>query len=210
MSVTSTLETITEESLSHSTLVRNLKMSAVLQSLCSPLCVSWFMKGRKGLLVVLGYLGNRVGSMNSAQYQDQVLDGVLKDFYSQVSKEESRIEFQQDGMASHHSKSTMQWFCRNQILLFYHLSCSPDLSPIEPVWLELKMHLQALPHLPPTVAQLIQAVKDIWDELPISDIDKHIDNMDRRVKAVFQAKGGHTLFSLYYVYMDCRCINIEL
>ena len=49
-------------------------------------------------------------------------------------------------------------------------------------------------HLPTPVPQLIQAVKDIWEELPISDIDKHIDTMDRRVKAVFMAKGGHTPF----------------
>ena len=38
--------------------------------------------------------------MISAQYQQQVLDGALKDLYNQVSKEESRVEFQQDGAAS--------------------------------------------------------------------------------------------------------------
>ena len=152
------------------------------------------MKGRKGPLVVLEYPGGRGGGMNSARYQEQVLDGVLKDFYHQVSKEESGIEFQQDGAASHRSKSTMKWFHQNQIPLFYHPSCSPDLSPIEPVWLELKKRLRALPYLPTTVPQLIQVVKDIWDKLPISDIDKHIDTMDKRVKAVFAAKGGHTPF----------------
>ena len=110
--------------------------------------------------------------MNSARYQQQVLDGALKDFYHQVSKEESRAEFQQDGAASHRSKSTMMWFHQNQIPLFYHPSRSPDLSPIEPVWLELKKRLRALTRLPTTVPQLIQAVKDIWEELPISDIDK--------------------------------------
>ena len=66
-----------------------------------------------------------------------------------------------------------------KVLLFYHPSRSPDLSPIEPVWLELKKRLRALTRLPTTVPQLIQAVKDIWEELPISDIDKHIDTMDR-------------------------------
>jgi hypothetical protein len=129
------------------------------------------MKGRKGPLVVLEYPGGQGGGMNSARYQEQVLEGALKDFYHQVSKEESGIEFQQDGAASHRSKSTMKWFHQNQISLFNHPPRSPDLSPIEPVWLELKKCLQALPYLPTTVPQLIQAVKDIWDELPISDID---------------------------------------
>ena len=96
------------------------------------------MKSRKGLFIVLEYPGEVGGGMNSARYQQQVLDGDLKDFYHQVSKEESRVEFQQDGATSHHSRSRMMWFHQNQIPLFYHPSRSPDLSPIEPVWLELK------------------------------------------------------------------------
>ena len=151
----------------------------------SSVCVMvWacIMKGRKGPLIVLEYPGGQGGGMNSVWYQQQVLDGALKDFYHQVSKEESRVEFQQDGAASHHSKSMKMWFHQNQIPLFYHPSCSPDLSPIEPVWLELKKHLQALLCLPTTVPQLIQAVKDIWEELPISDIDKHIHQ--EKVKSI--------------------------
>ena len=77
------------------------------------------MKGRKGPLIVLEYPGGLWGRMNSAWYQQQVLDGALKDFYHQVSKEESRVEFQQDGVASHCSKSTMMWFHQNQIPLYY-------------------------------------------------------------------------------------------
>ena len=164
------------------------------QSLVRVMVWACIMKGRKGPLIVLEYPGGRGGGMNSAWYQQQVLDGALKDFYHQVSKEESRVEFQQDGAASNRCKSTMMWFHQNQIPLFYHPSRSPDLSPIEPVWLELKKRLRALMRLPTTVPQLIQAVKDIWEELQISDIDKHIDTMDRQVKAVFMAKGGHTPF----------------
>ena len=52
----------------------------------------------------------------------------------------------------------------------------------------------ALPHLPTTVPQLIETVKSIWEELPISDIDKHVDTMNERVKAVLEAKGSHTKF----------------
>ena len=129
------------------------------------------------------------GGMNSMRYQEQVPDGVLNEFYCQVSE-----EFQQDGAASHRSKSTMKWFRRNGIPLFSHPACSPDLSPIESVWLELKKRLRALPHLPTTVPQLIETVKSIWEELPISDIDKHVDTMNERVKAVLEAKGSHTKF----------------
>ena len=103
------------------------------------------MKGRKGPLVVLEYPGGRGGGMNSMRYQEQVLDGVLKEFYCQVSEKESGVEFQQDGAASHRSKSTMKWFHRNGIPLFLHPAHSPDLSPIESVWLELKKCLVLFP-----------------------------------------------------------------
>ena len=51
------------------------------------------MKGRKGPLVVLEYPGGWGGGMNSIHYQEQVLDGVLKECYWQVSKKEPGVEF---------------------------------------------------------------------------------------------------------------------
>ena len=54
------------------------------------------MKGRKGPLIVLEYLGGRGGGMNSARYKDQVLEGVLASFYAEVAQEIGKVYFQQD------------------------------------------------------------------------------------------------------------------
>ena len=86
------------------------------------------------------------------------------------------------------------WFSTAGILLLYHPPSSPDLNPIEPVWHELKKVLHALPHPPTSVDELCHAVRDAWDSLPISDIDKHIDTMQERVQDILAAKGGHTQF----------------
>ena len=51
------------------------------------------MRGRKGLSVVLEYCGGQDGGMNLMCYQEQVLDGVLKEFHCQVSKKETGVEF---------------------------------------------------------------------------------------------------------------------
>jgi hypothetical protein len=93
------------------------------------------LKGRKGPLIVLEYPGGKGGGMNSKRYQDQVLEGTLKGFYAQMKEERGPIIFQQDGAPSHTSKSTKQWFSRNHIPLLFHPASSPDLNPIEPVWL---------------------------------------------------------------------------
>jgi hypothetical protein len=67
-------------------------------------------QGRKGLLIVLGYLGGRGGGMNLKWYEEQVLNGVLLDFVKEVEAEMEEVMFQQDGASSHHSKSTQKWF----------------------------------------------------------------------------------------------------
>ena len=68
------------------------------------------MKGRKGPLIVLAYPGGKGGRMNSAQYKDQVLEGVLASFHAEVTGERGKVYFQQDGAASHCGKLMQKWF----------------------------------------------------------------------------------------------------
>jgi transposase len=152
------------------------------------------IEGEKGPLVVLEYPGGKGGGMNSARYQNQVLDPVLTPFYTRMKAQKGNISFQQDGAASHRSKSTLQWLARNKIPLFGHPASSPDLNPIEPAWLDLKNILRHLTHPPNTVEQLQAAVLAAWEQLPIDSVNRHIEKMGDRVNAVLAVKGGHTSF----------------
>lgn len=178
-----------DEELDEDCLVPTFKQSPVRVMVWA--CI---LKGRKGPLIVLEYPGGKGGGMNSARYQEQVLEGVLAAFHAEVARELGRVYFQQDGAASHRSKSTQNWFSRSGIPLLYHPASSPDLNPIESVWHELKKTLRALPHPPTTVNLLCEAVKAAWDSLPITDVDKYIDTMPQRVHAILVARGGHTRF----------------
>jgi transposase len=78
----------------------------------SPVCVMvWacIMKGRKGPLVVLEYPGGKGGGMNTRRYCEQVLEGVLLDFYAEMSQTRGSVRFQQDNASCHTSKSTKKW-----------------------------------------------------------------------------------------------------
>ena len=46
--------------------------------------------------------------MTAKQYQDQVLNGSLHDFYQEMSEECGIVVFQEDGAPSHHTKSTCE------------------------------------------------------------------------------------------------------
>ena len=84
---------------------------------------------------------------------------------------------------------TKKWPADHGIDLFPHPPNSPDLNPIEPLWHDLKTIICAAPYLPTTIPKLIKAIRDAWEKLPISDIDKHIKTMPDRVQAVLAAKG---------------------
>jgi len=152
------------------------------------------MEGRKGPLVVLEYPGGKGGGMNTKRYREQVLDAALKPFYNKMTKARGRIHFQQDNASSHTSKLTKKWFEDNRIPLFYHPANSPDLSPIEPVWNELKKIIRNLEHRPTSTDELIAAIHAAWEELSIENVDKHIHSMPDRVEAILKARGGHTRF----------------
>lgn len=154
-------------------------------------CIS---RDRKGPLVVLDYPGGKGGGMSSKCYQEQVLGGPFWDFYTQMKDERKYMQFQQDGAPSHHSKSTLSWLANQNIPLFFHPPNSPDLNPIEPIWLELKCILYCRFHTPTTVDELKQFVHTAWAEITIETINKHIGHMHDRAEAVFAAKGGHTRF----------------
>lgn len=178
-----------DEEFNENCLVPKFKQSSVRVMVWG--CIA---KGKKGPLVVLEYPGGKGGGMNTERYISQVLEHAVKPFFQEMKRQRRGPIFQQDGAASHHSKKTLKWFDVNGIPLMDHPTNSPDLSPIEPVWHELKKLIRARPHTPTSVPELISAVKEAWEALPIADIDKHIDTMGERVRAVLEAKGGHIPF----------------
>ena len=151
-------------------------------------------EGRKGPLVVVEYPGGKGKGLNSKRYQEQILDAALLPFYNQLKEERKYVRFQQDGASPHRSKSTLKWFRRHQVPLVFHPPNSPDLTPIEPVWLELKRIIRELPHQPTTLEGLKAAIRAAWNEIPLDFINAQINRMSDRVRVVLKAKGGHTGF----------------
>jgi transposase len=87
-----------------------------------------------------------------------------------------------------------KWLGDHHIPIFFHPPNSPNLNPIEPVWLELKCILHGQWHTSTTIEQLKTAVLTAWEEISVETINKHISKMPDHVSAVLAAKGGHTQF----------------
>ena len=152
------------------------------------------MKGKKGPLTVLEYSGGRGGGMTAARYQKQVLEKIVHDFYMEACEERGWMLFEQDGAPLHRAKSTINWLEQNSVETMPQPASSPDVVPIEPLWHNLKELIRARPHIPTSLDELKVAVYEAWDQLTVKDVDSHIDTMEERVRAVLEAKGGHTKY----------------
>ena len=152
------------------------------------------MKGRKGPLVALEYPGGWGGGMTAVRYQEQVLEGVLLDFWKEMLDERGEVLFQQDNASSHTTKTIIAWFKAHGIRCLPHPASSPDLNLIKHLWHLIKEIIRGLEHAPTTVAELKNAVYQAWDQIMVGQINSYAESMEDRVQAVIAAKGGHTRF----------------
>jgi transposase len=104
------------------------------------------------------------------------------------------IMLQQDNARPHVARVVQNELQARNIEILPWPANSPDLSPIEHVWDELKRRLQHRQHPPLTVHDLRQAVVQEWQNIPQEFLRRCIRSMRRRCQAVINARGGHTRY----------------
>jgi transposase len=149
----------------------------------------WGCMGWNGV----GKLVEIEGIMDADQYVD-ILDNNLV-----VSMEDLAISmeegiFQQDNDPKHTSKKAKQWMKNNEITLLDWPPQSPDLNPIEHLWVDIKDKLDEYPTYAKGVWEVWERVEEVWNNVPPETCQNLIESMPRRLEAVIKAKGGHTKY----------------
>ncbi|KAG1034479.1 hypothetical protein G6F43_013053 [Rhizopus delemar] len=141
----------------------------------------------------VGYLSNIKGSINSDFYIGILEDELMKtiDWYD-LEKED--IIFQQDNASIHTAKEVSEWLDNNNITVLRWPSHSPDLNPIENLWSILKQRLLQYEKQPDGMLELWSRVENVWESITQNECQKLIESMPKRIKAVYNAKGGHTKY----------------
>ena len=148
----------------------------------------WGCMGWNGV----GKLTEVEGKMDAVQYCEILDDGVVESFEKLEVEVEERI-FQQDNDPKHTSKKATQWFEDNNIQVLLWPAQSPDLNPIEHLWVHLKK-LREYPTPLKGAHELWERVAEEWNEITPETCQRLIENMPRKVQAVIKAKGGHTKY----------------
>ena len=101
--------------------------------------------------------------------------------------------FQQDSAPAHVSKVAKNWFRTNGIQILDWPGNSPDLNPIENLWMLLKRKLRQ--YNPSNIQELIYHIKRVWcTEMSPEVCRSLVFSMPQRVKAVIQNKGYSTKY----------------
>jgi transposase len=107
------------------------------------------------------------------------------------------IIFQQDNAPAHKKASVTAFLSEQNFETLEWPPQSPDLSPIEWVWIILKM--KALKPRPTTPATMREAILEIWDNLDDLVREKTIDTFRKRLRQCIERKRGLLTFNKEYI-----------
>ena len=166
------------------------------------------------------FTGERLGPLivceergiGADEYEDIIYDGLfsLIDDLLKPSEEPGTIQiatentfiFMQDNAPCHKAAEVLEFLKENHVPIMEWLPQSPDLNPIENLWVEFKAAFhKRFTELFNHPSKSLEAryrygevMQQVWYELGYELVEKLISSMPERVQAVIDANGGWTKY----------------
>ena len=129
------------------------------------------------------------GNLTAVRYRDEILRPVAVPLVQQ-----HQMTFQHDNARPHVARGCQDFLANNNIEPLDWPPYSPDLSPIELLWDELDRRVRRRRNTPNTLGQLRIALPEEWENIPMRKINTLVKSMQRRIRAVINARRGHTRY----------------
>ena len=128
-------------------------------------------------------------NLTAVRYRDEILRPVAVPLVQQ-----HQMTFQHDNARPHVARVCQDFLANNNIVPLDWPPYSPDLSPIEHLWDELDRRVKRGRNTPNTLGQLRTALLEEWENIPMRKINALVNSMQRRIRAVINARAGHTRY----------------
>lgn len=145
----------------------------------------------------LGVLVRYDDSMNGEKYL-KILDENLLDMHPELQNKITRKTdkyFMQDGAKCHWTPNVKEWFIKKNIKLINPWPAkSPDLNPIENIWLYIKGELWKRRSKIKNKEDTWREIDEIWSNFDFKHIDNLYESLPERMEEVIKKKGGRTKY----------------
>jgi hypothetical protein len=138
----------------------------------------------------VGYMTKIDGGMDAALYCS-ILDDELKCTVEYYAMDGETLVFQHDNDSKHTARMTQEKFRELGYSTLFWPAQSPDLNPIEHLWVVLKRRLSSHENVPSSMNELWERVQTEWDTITQEECVRLIESMPRRIATVIKAKGRH-------------------
>jgi transposase len=96
-----------------------------------------------------------------------------------------------DNAAAHKSVQTGQTLNLLDIARLAWPPQSPDLNAIEHCWDYIRAQIKKRKHVPRTEEEVITAWEEEWQNIPVSEINKWIENLEKQLRKVVDHNGDN-------------------
>ena len=137
------------------------------------------------------------GKITSATYIQHILVPCISSIFEDEKEYHGNPFHCMEDNASPHSARATIAVCQEQLITPLPTGwppASPDLNPIEKIWHWMKDYLYRLPERPTTVRTMEEAVWAAWGSISDDDCEQIFNTMPARIRGVYEANGGHTMY----------------
>lgn len=131
------------------------------------------------------------GTMTGQMYRDTIINNIVEPFHGAIG---DNFRFLDDNARAHRANIVLQRLDQHGIQVLPLPPRSPDLNPVEHAWDMLQRVLEQQSPAPNMLHDLGRLLPELWQMLPVENLNNLVQSMPRRVEAVIQARGGHTLY----------------